>query len=97
MLEGRRIRRAGRAAQRAPIKRRSDDPSISVEGMLVEDVAHMLKKWTELKKQCKAQQPELPRICGCIDTRWENTAHALRAIIGLTAVLERLTGCGPQS
>ena len=29
-------------------------------------------------------------MSGCIDTRWEYTADAMRAIIGLTVVLERL-------
>ena len=28
--------------------------------MLVEDVAHVLKKWPALKKKCAAQQPEPP-------------------------------------
>ena len=32
----------------------------------------------------------LPRVSGCIDTRWEYTADALRALIGLTVVTERL-------
>lgn len=60
--------------------------------MLVEDVACLLKKWPALKKQCADQQPEsLPRVSGCIDTRWEYTADALRSLIGLTVVLERLT------
>ena len=61
------------------------------EVMLVEDVAHVLKKWPALKKKCAAQQPEpLPRVSGCIDTRWEYTADALRALVGLTVVIERL-------
>ena len=46
----------------------------------------------ETEKIRRAQQPEpLPRVSGCIDTRWEYTADALRALIGLTVVLERLT------
>ena len=56
-------------------------------------MACLLKKWPALKKQCADQQPEsLPRVSGCIDTRWEYTADALRSLIGLlTVVLERLT------
>ena len=81
----------GTEVKRPPIKRRSEDPQISAEVMLVEDVAYMLKKWPALKTACQAQQPEpLPRVSGCIDTRWEYTADAMRAIIGLTVVLERL-------
>ena len=83
-------------SRRVGIKRRAlardeTESKLCGEVMLLEDVSHLLKKWPALKIACQQQQPEtLLRVSGCIDTRWEYLADALRCAVGITVVFERI-------
>ena len=78
-------------AGRAGLKRKSAEPSIDREILLMEDMAYLLKKWEALRAKAQSLQPEpVRKIRGCINTRFEYSAHALRLIVGLTLVCDRL-------
>jgi hypothetical protein len=78
-------------AGRAGLKRKSDQPTIDREILLMEDAAYLLKKWEALRSQAQKLQPErVYKIRGCIDTRFEYSVNALRLTLGLTIVCERL-------
>eukprot|EP00966_Prymnesium_polylepis_P229895 5319526-Prymnesium_polylepis.1 len=85
------LSKVGRQAERPGIKRKAEEPAVDREVLLMEDVCHIFKKWPELKEAAELQQPEpCPPIRGCIDTRFQWTAHAMTEKIGMTTVLWRL-------
>ena len=79
------------AAGRPGLKRKAEEPTIDREILLVEDACYVFKKWPEVRVAAEAlQQEKVPPIRGCIDTRFEYSAHALKEKIGSTAMLVRL-------
>ena len=80
----------GALAGRPGLKRRSEEPNIDREILLMEDVCYVFKKLPALRQEAEKLQPEpCPPIRGCIDTRFQWTTHAMKEKLGVTMVLWR--------
>ena len=83
--------KVGKPAARPGLKRTAEEPNVDREVLLMEDVCYVFKKWPALRQEVEKQQPEpCPPIRGCIDTRFQWTAHAMQQKLGVTLVLWRL-------